>query len=234
MNMNDETNTSNHDVESNSSNNPLLTFFSSLIFSFRSQTSVKSSYGKQPRQSQSKYYKVQQNSFLKHERINLLSQNDENNNQKILTELDENSVTIDLPFSSSDEPNEKYIFTTEHFFWIFFITILYFTWFIFIAGISIIHLIIYLVIITLYVISDQTRRFALAILIYLTYLLLYDALHVVPNYTISKVHIEDVYLIEKRLFGIIKNEQLMTLNEYFRLNHIPFLDVFTGICYLNW
>ena len=167
------------------------------------------------------------------------TKNDENNNHEIENKINSNSIIIDLPSSQSDEctnkdTTERFIFTTEHYLWIFMLTILYFTWFIFIAGISIIHLILYLVIISLYFLSERTRRFALAILIYLSYLLLYDALHVIPNYTVSKVHIEDIYLLEKKFFGIVSNGQLMTLNEYFKIHHKPLLDIFTGICYLNW
>jgi len=233
----------NHENEPNT----LLNFFSNLTSSIRLPTSLKSSYGKQSRQFNSKYYKKQENGIIKHEKndsiyhqLNIHTINDENNNNNpIQNELNQNSIVINLLSSQSDEYlnndiNEKYFFTIEHFLWIFILTIFYFTWFIFIAGITIIHLIVYLFIISLYLLSDRTRRFALAILIYLTYLFLYDSLHVIPNYTISNVHIEDIYYVEKKFFGIFKNGQLMTLNEYFKLNHIPFLDVFTGLCYLNW
>jgi len=247
-----ETMSNGHTIKSDHENepNPFLTFFSNLTSSFRPPTPSKPSYGKQSRQSNSKilkYYKKQENGIIKHDKtdsiyhqLNIHTVNDENNNQK-QNENNQNSVIINLSSSQSDEylnndnnNNEKYIFTTEHFFWIFILTILYFIWFIFIAGITLIHLFIYLFIISLYLLSDRTRRFALAILIYLTYLFLYDSLHVIPNYTISKVHIQDIYLLEKKFFGIFKNGQLMTLNEYFKLNHIPLLDVFTGLCYLNW
>lgn len=122
----------------------------------------------------------------------------------------------------------------ENIYTILIVTLVYFLWFTLIAGIAIVHIIIYLILLLLYVHSDRTRRFGFAILIYLTYLLLYDALHLIPNYTVSTIHIEDVYLAEKRFFGIYKHGQLLTLNEYFQQNHIAFLDIFTGICYLNW
>ncbi|UJR31449.1 hypothetical protein I4U23_018942 [Adineta vaga] len=233
-----------HDNESNSSENILSNFLSNLTFSFGSQTSSQSNYADQSRQSPSKtfkfYKKKQRNADIKHSEKNTMyhqlhiqTTNDENNNQ---TKTD-NSIIINLPAQTSSETNDdidKYVFTLEHFLWITIVTLCYFAWFIFIAGISIVPVIIYLVLISLYVFSDRTRRFALAIIIYFTYLLLYDALHLIPNYTISNVHILDVYLIEKKLFGIYKNGHLMTLNEYFRLNHTPFFDVLSGICYLNW
>ena len=214
--------------------------WSSYLSSFISSARPHSSYGKSSsRLTHSKYYQKLVNIDENH----TLS-NDENNNQNSTTtdDLNGKSTLIDLSSSSSspsdecpsNETNDKYLFTTEHYFYIFLFTILYFTWFIFIAEISVLHLLIYLILITLYFLSTRTRRFALAILIYLSYLFLYDALHLVPNYTISQVHIEDVYLLEKKIFGIVSQGQLLTLNEYFKLNHQPLLDILTGICYLNW
>ncbi|CAF0997229.1 unnamed protein product [Rotaria sordida] len=248
-----------HDNESNPSVNLLSTFFSTLSFPFRPRTSSKLPYGKllhKSRSKVSKYYKKQRNGNIKHHetnsiyhQLNIHTVNDENNNQT-KNENKQNSVIIDLlPLLSSqsneslidddDDEDNNYnknnsIFTTEHYIWLFVLTILYFTWFIFITGISIIHLIIYLALISLYLLSDRTRRLTLAIMIYLTYLFLYDALHLVPNYTVSQVHIYDVYLIEKKYFGISINGHTMTLNEYFKLHHMPLLDILTGICYLHW
>ncbi|CAF3069862.1 unnamed protein product [Rotaria sp. Silwood2] len=245
------------DNESNPSINLLSTFFSTLTSSFRPRTPSKLPYGKllhKSRSKVSKYYKNQRNNDIKHDetnsiyhQLNIHTTNDENNNQT-KNENKQNSVIIDLLPLTSLESNESlinddaddnynknnYIFTTEHLIWLFILTIIYFTWFIFIAGISILHIIIYLVLISLYLLSDRTRRFTLAIIIYFTYLFLYDALHLIPNYTVSQVHISDVYLVEKKFFGIFINGHMMTLNEFFKLHHIPLLDILTGICYLNW
>ncbi|CAF3310358.1 unnamed protein product [Rotaria socialis] len=245
---------SHHDNDSTPSMNILSTFFSTFTSPSRSRTRSKSSYGKPPHNSNTKvfkYYKKQRNGDAKyHEtntiyhQLNIHPTNDENNNQT-KREVNQNSVTIDLFPSSPSQSKEslvgdddlnktKYILTAEHFIWIFILTIFYFTWFMFIAGISIIPIIIYLVLMTLYLLSDRTRRFALAIIIYFTYLFLYDALHLIPNYTVSQVHIRDVYSIEKKLFGVFHNGHLMTLNEYFKLHHVPLLDIFSGLCYLSW
>lgn len=185
--------------------------------------------GRSSRSNHSKYYQKLVNIEENH------SNNDENNNnqlmtQKITDELNPKSIILDLPSPIDD--NET--FTTEHYFCIFLFTIVYFSWFIFIAGIGIVHLIIYLILITMYFLSSRTRRFALATLIYLCFLFLYDSLHLIPNYTVSQVHIEDVYLLEKKFFGVVSQGQLLTWNEYFKMNHQPLLDIFTGICYLNW
>lgn len=254
--LNEHHSSSNYNNDSNPSINFLSAFFSILTSPFRSHTRSNSPYGSISHQSNTrtfKYNKKQRNGETKnHEtnsiyhQLNVHTVNDENNNQT-KDGKDQNSIIIDLfPLKSSqskealigdddDEKNTiKIVFTTEHFVWLFVLTILYFTWFILIAGISIIPLIIYLIIMCLYLLSDRTRRFALAIIIYLTYLFLYDALHLVPNYTVSQVHIRDVYSLEKKLFGVFHNGNLLTLNEYFKIHHIPLLDIVTGLCYLNW
>ena len=117
---------------------------------------------------------------------------------------------------------------------IFFVSLIYFAWFTLIAGLSWIHGLIYIFLLGSYLLCDRTRRFMFAVLIYLAYLFFYDTLHLVPNYSISPVHIQDIYLLEKNFFGVYANQQLMTWNEYFQKNHVPFLDLLTGFCYLNW
>ncbi|UJR15228.1 hypothetical protein I4U23_002184 [Adineta vaga] len=185
-------------------------------------------------------YELQSNGIIKHttnnsiyHQLDFQTRNDENNN-----DTNSNSIILHFsPTSSNDlliNTDNKLSFIKDNLILIIFVSSIYFLWFIFIAGISIVHVLIYLALFFLCSLSDRTRRFALAILIYLTYLLFYDALHLVPNYTISNIHIKDIYLMEKKFFGIYYNGHTITLNEYFQQNHIPLLDVFTGICYLNW
>ena len=221
-----------------SSMHPLKTFVHSLFSPFRLINGSGSPYGRHVHRSNGKCSeKKSLDSKSIYHQIPLEIINDENNNNTH-GEMNLNSTIIHLPPVKSSSPtelfNETWTCTREQFLWIFSLTMIYYTWFIFVAGISIGHIALYLLILGLYVLSDRTRRFILALLIYLFYLLLYDALHLMPNYSISKVHIRDVYLTEKKLFGVFSNGQLMTLNEYFRLNHRPVLDVFTGLCYLNW
>ncbi|CAF4473876.1 unnamed protein product, partial [Rotaria magnacalcarata] len=225
--------TANASYGNNSSS--LSTLFSTLTSPFRPSHKTLISYKNRP------------NGTVKHDNDNLIYHqldihriNDENSNEKN-NNMTNNSILIDIPGNYSndlliDADNNKhsnFLTLKESFIWIILASLLYFIWFIFIAGISIVHILIYLALLISYILSERTRRFALAILIYLTYLLLYDALRLIPNYTVSTIHIEDIYLIEKKLFGIVKNGHMMTLNEYFQQNHIPLLDVFTGLCYLN-
>lgn len=169
--------------------------------------------------------------FIYHQ-LNLDQINDENNNNQ-----NSDDLIVHIPNHHYQHQTDSFKSTDMTFLHICVIggvSLIYFLWFIFVAGISIVHLIIYSALLFLYCISDRTRRFALAILIYLTYLLFYDALHLIPNYTVSNIHIKDIYLIEKKYFGIARQGQVLTLNEYFKENHHPFFDVLSGLCYLNW
>ena len=222
--------TSSYDDNSSSSSS-ISNFFSTLTSPFRLHY--------EPSIPQRKHMNGVINDNIYHQ-LDIHTINDENNN-KTSNDTNQNSTLINIPTNYSNElsvntenKSSYSLSLKENFLWIIFVTFIYFLWFIFIAGISIVHVLIYSALLLLYLISDRTRRFALAILIYLTYLLLYDTLHLIPNYTVSNIHIEDIYLIEKRMFGIYKNGHMMTLNEYFQQYHIPFLDIFTGLCYLNW
>jgi hypothetical protein len=113
-------------------------------------------------------------------------------------------------------------------------SILYFAWFTFIVGITSLHISIYLILITGYFLSDCTRRLMFAFLIYVIWLIIYDSMRVLPNHFVSNIHIKDVYMLERKLFGIYNGSQKITLNEYFRAHHTPILDVLSGLCYINW
>ena len=55
-----------------------------------------------------------------------------------------------------------------------------------------------------------------------------------PNYWFSEVRIREPYEIEKWLFGINSVNGVLTPNEYFLANGSTFLDVLTGLFYINW
>lgn len=207
----------------------MYTILSNLTLPFRTRYKIPHTY----QRNANGVVKSDTTDNLIYHQINLEPKNDENNNHS-------DSFIVVSPNSSSSYYNSYYNYFTDknqivfNMFILICVSLIYFLWFIFVAGISLVHLIIYSSLLFLYLVSDRTRRFALAILIYFTYLLFYDALHLIPNYTVSNIHIEDIYLIEKKFFGIYRQGQLITLNEYFKETHIPFFDVFTGLCYLNW
>jgi membrane-associated phospholipid phosphatase len=59
-------------------------------------------------------------------------------------------------------------------------------------------------------------------------------MRILPNYEVSTVHIQEPYLLEKSLFGISINDLVYTPNEYFDLVQTRFLDIVSGLFYLNW
>ncbi len=83
-------------------------------------------------------------------------------------------------------------------------------------------------------VSEITRKFILGFSVFIVYWILFDYMKAIPNYTISQVHLADLYNFEKRLFGIQYNNRLLTPNEYWKLNANTILDVIGGIFYLCW
>jgi len=82
--------------------------------------------------------------------------------------------------------------------------------------------------------SHVTRKFLIAYLTFAVYWIIFDYMKAFPNYKYNTVHIEDLYNYEKHLFGVHFKGQLLTLNEYFKLNSTTFIDILTGLFYLCW
>ena len=82
--------------------------------------------------------------------------------------------------------------------------------------------------------NDKTRKFIIGFSIFILYWIVYDSMRILPNYEVSTVHIQEPYLLEKNLFGISLNGLVYTPNEYFALIHTRFLDIVSGLFYLNW
>jgi hypothetical protein len=66
------------------------------------------------------------------------------------------------------------------------------------------------------------------------YWILFDYMKALPNYKVSAVHIADLYNLEKHLFGIHFNGQILTPNEYWRANGSNALDIIGGLFYICW
>ncbi|MFC4197863.1 phosphatase PAP2 family protein [Pedobacter jamesrossensis] len=96
------------------------------------------------------------------------------------------------------------------------------------------QLILLLIFNSLFYISSETRKFILGFSIFIVYWILFDYMKAFPNYLFNHVHLEDLYQLEKKLFGIHLNGLLLTPNEYWKLNTSHFLDVITGFFYLMW
>jgi len=85
-----------------------------------------------------------------------------------------------------------------------------------------------------YYAHEKSRKFILAFSVFIVYWIVYDSMRVLPNYEVSFVNIQEPYAIEKALFGITVNNTLLTPNEYFAIYNSKFLDILSGLFYINW
>jgi hypothetical protein len=63
---------------------------------------------------------------------------------------------------------------------------------------------------------------------------LYDSLRLFPNYEYNTLHIGDLYLLEKDLFGVQTIDKVITANEYFDIHNNTFFDIYTAIIYIGY
>jgi ABC-type multidrug transport system fused ATPase/permease subunit len=82
--------------------------------------------------------------------------------------------------------------------------------------------------------SVITRKFIVGFSVFIVYWILFDYMKALPNYTISTVHITDLYNFEKHLFGINYKGHLLTPNEYWKINATTALDIIAGLFYICW
>lgn len=87
---------------------------------------------------------------------------------------------------------------------------------------------------TLFYASAITRKFIIGFSVFIVYWIIFDYMKAFPNYAVTPVHIADLYNLEKHLFGINFNGQILTPNEYWKINATTFLDVIAGLFYICW
>lgn len=114
------------------------------------------------------------------------------------------------------------------------ISIAYLLLSILIVGFKIDQLVLIAIFNILFYSSAITRKFILGFLIFIVYWILFDYMKAVPNYTVTPVHIADLYNAEKSLFGIQFNGNTLTPNEYWRIHSKTFLDIIAGLFYICW
>lgn len=85
-----------------------------------------------------------------------------------------------------------------------------------------------------YFANPRSRRFILAFSIFVVFAILYDLMKIYPNYLINQVDISGLFHFEQKVFGFKKDGVLYTLNQYFSLHNTPFLDLISGLFYINW
>jgi inositol phosphorylceramide synthase catalytic subunit len=102
------------------------------------------------------------------------------------------------------------------------------------TGIKAEHLILSALCSFLYLYGKKTRKFILAFGIFVIFAIIYDLMKAWPNYQVNQVDISALYHFEQNLFGFSENGHLITPNEFFTNHHTSFLDIISGIFYINW
>lgn len=82
--------------------------------------------------------------------------------------------------------------------------------------------------------SSITRKFILGFSVFIVYWIIFDYMKAIPNYTVSPIHMADLYNHEKSIFGINYNGAILTANEYWKINSNHTLDILGGLFYLCW
>jgi len=114
------------------------------------------------------------------------------------------------------------------------LSLLYWLWFGFVVGIDYLNVYFYILFLLLAFGTLKSRKVFVVFSPFFTYLLFYSSLKVLHNYNIFKIRIQELYDLEKYIFGFKYNGQIITPNEYF-LDHINvFADLFAGASYFTW
>ena len=112
--------------------------------------------------------------------------------------------------------------------------VVYLLWNNFIGEIRNEHYILVILWLSAFYTYDKSRRFILGFSIFIVFWIIYDSMRIIPNYEVSTTHIKEPYELEKALFGINLNSNLLTPNEYFSTVNNKFLDFLSGLFYINW
>jgi hypothetical protein len=86
----------------------------------------------------------------------------------------------------------------------------------------------------LYTVSKKTRNFVLTLMPFIVFWVIFDYMKAFPNFKFNTVHIGDLYVLEKKFFGVTYQGTVHTWNEYWDLHRTVFLDVLNGFFYLCW
>lgn len=110
----------------------------------------------------------------------------------------------------------------------------YFGWFFGVVQFRVEHWILFYLVVSLYYFNRVTRSFCKSMFPFAIFWVFYDSMRLVPNYTVNHVHIQEVYNLDKYLFGIYDNGVKISLNEYLSKYHKPIFDFLSGFFYINW
>lgn len=79
-----------------------------------------------------------------------------------------------------------------------------------------------------------TRKFALALTLWLVFACSYDGMRLLPNYEVNPIDTRGIYEAEKSLFGIGTAAGTLIPGEWFNLHNCAFADFMAGFFYLCW
>jgi len=96
------------------------------------------------------------------------------------------------------------------------------------------HLFLLTLFIVMFFVNDKSRKLAVGLLPFLIFGISYDWMRVFPNYTVNPIDIKGLYELEKSIFGINIDGQILIPCEYFAKYHNKILDFLSGIFYLGW
>jgi hypothetical protein len=96
------------------------------------------------------------------------------------------------------------------------------------------HVLMFGLFLGLFFATKVTRKLSMALIPFIIFGLSYDWMRVYPNYMVNPIDIKDLYDLEKQLFSINVNGELLTFNEYFAIHYSSLMDFFAGIFYLTW
>lgn len=96
------------------------------------------------------------------------------------------------------------------------------------------HILLAVLLTTLFFAAPVSRRLVLALAPFAIFGISYDWMNLLPNYEVNTVDVGGIYYLEKSLFGITVNGDVLTPNEYFALHTGNVTDLLAGIFYLCW
>lgn len=112
--------------------------------------------------------------------------------------------------------------------------ILYVAWNLFVGGMKTEHYALVVLWFGAFYAHEKSRKFILGFSIFIVYWIVYDAMRILPNYEVNYVHILEPYQLEKAWFGISSLNGILTPNEYLSSISNSFLDLMSGLFYINW
>jgi len=77
-------------------------------------------------------------------------------------------------------------------------------------------------------------KLIVAMLPFILFGIIYDSMRYYPNYLFGTIDTENVYNLEKTLFGISTAAGVLTPNEWFNIHNCAIGDLLSGIFYLLW